>query len=68
MDAAAEARLNNRGAQLMADRADPPTPAPRPRETAEIHRRIVAGFYDRPDVVRETASRMLQRHALTTER
>jgi hypothetical protein len=51
----------------MADRADPPSPVPHPRETAEILRRIAAGFYDRRDVIRETASRMLQKRALTPE-
>ena len=50
----------------MAGRADPPPP-PQPRETAEIRRRIAAGFYDRPDVALETASRMLQKRALTAE-
>jgi len=66
-DAAAEARLNNMEEPPMADRADPPSPAPHPRETAEILRRIAAGFYDRRDVIRETASRMLQKRALTPE-
>ena len=54
----------------MADRADPqlpPQPAPHPREAAEIRRRIAAGFYDRRDVARETASRMLRERALTAE-
>ena len=51
----------------MADRADPLPPAPHPRETAEIRRRIAVGFYDRPDVARETAFRMLQRRALAPE-
>jgi len=49
----------------MADRTDPPSPAPDPRETAEIRRRIAAGFYDRRDVARETASRMLRERALS---
>ena len=59
--------MNIREGQAMADRADPLPPAPHLREMAEIRRRIAAGFYDRPDVVRETASRMLQRRALASE-
>ena len=62
---AAVARLNNLEEQAMFDRTDPLSPAPDPRETAEIRRRIAAGFYDRRDVARETASRMLQGRALT---
>ncbi len=47
----------------MADRADPLSPpyAPHPRASEEVRRRIAAVFYDRPDVARETASRMLLR-------
>jgi hypothetical protein len=54
----------------MADRPNPPppaSPAPGPRETAQIRLRIATGFYDRPDVARETATRMLQERALTPE-
>ncbi len=65
--AAAELRLNKREKPPMADRTEPPLPAPQPRQIAEIRRRIAVGFYDRPDVARETASRMLQSRALTPE-
>jgi hypothetical protein len=54
----------------MAERAGPPPPPPRTpqsRATAEVRRRIAAGFYDRPEVARETAARMLQRGPLTSE-
>ena len=54
----------------MADRPDSPhpaPPAPGPREAAHIRLRMATGFYDRPDVVRETAARMLQERALTPE-
>ena len=43
----------------------PPPPPPRPCETAQIRLRIATGFYDRCDVVRETASRILLERALT---
>ena len=69
MDAAGASSVNWKS-KPMADRPDPPppaSPAPDPRETAEIRRRIAAGFYDRRDVIRETASRMLQKRALTPE-
>ena len=54
----------------MADRPDSPPPAPPapgPREAAQIRLRIATGFYDRPDVVRETAARLLLKRALTPE-
>jgi hypothetical protein len=54
----------------MAARLDPQPPAPpapESRETSEIRRRIVAGFYDRPDVALKTAARMLQENALIPE-
>jgi hypothetical protein len=45
----------------------PPSPAPGPREASHIRLRIATGFYDRPDVVREIAARMLQERAFTPE-
>ena len=56
--------------QPMADRPDPLPPAPSapdPRTAAEIRRRIATGYYDRPDVIRETAARMLDKRVLPSE-
>jgi hypothetical protein len=54
----------------MADHPNPPPPAPPapdPRAISQIRLRIATNFYDRPDVVRETVSRMLQQRAFTQE-
>ncbi len=53
---------------MLPDRFNLPSPAPDPREIAEIRRRIATGFYDRRDVARETAARMIQENALAAAR
>jgi hypothetical protein len=67
---AARAGLDNWKSKHMADRLNPPPPAPPapgPRDLAQIRLRIATGFYDRSDVARETASRILQERELSPE-